>query len=257
MLLPLVFLCFLSIDSLQVPHGWQTYTSTHIDTSITIDGRLDEAAWNSAEWSSPFVDILGSPGKTPLFQTRMKIVWNDEYLFLGAHLTEPDLWATIRTRDSVMYRDNDFELFIDPDGDGRKYVELEINALGTVWDLLLMRTYREGGPALTDWNIKGLQSAVRLEGTLNNPADRDSGWTVEIAIPWATFDTLGVMSVPPVPGDSWRMNFSRVEWKLEVIDGRYRKTGLPEDNWVWSPQGVINMHLPERWGNVVFTDSRR
>jgi len=221
-----------------------------------VDGRLDEQAWDSAAWSPLFVDIRGGGAAKPRFATRMKMIWNHQFLFVGAQMQEPDLWGTIRTRDSVIYRDNDFEVFIDPDGDSRKYVELEINALGTVWDLLLMRTYKEGGPAITSWNIKGLQSAVHLDGTINNPADQDSGWTVEIAIPWATFDTLGTMSVPPRPGDQWRMNFSRVEWKLETVAGEYRKPHQKEDNWVWSPQGVVNMHLPDRWGTVVFVNPR-
>ena len=56
-------------------------------------------------------------------------------------------------RDSVIFRDNDFEVFIDPDGDTHAYYELEINALGTVWDLLLLKPYRDGGPAINGWDI--------------------------------------------------------------------------------------------------------
>jgi hypothetical protein len=49
------------------------------------------------------------------------------------------------------------------------------------------------------------------------------------------------------------MNFSRVEWQIEAGGHQYRKVpGKPEDNWVWSPQGVVNMHVPERWGYVQF-----
>ena len=49
------------------------------------------------------------------------------------------------------------------------------------------------------------------------------------------------------------MNFSRVEWRLRVKDGKYEKVpGTKEYNWVWSPQGVINMHVPEKWGTVRF-----
>jgi hypothetical protein len=59
---------------------------------------------------------------------------------------------------------------------------------------------------------------------------------------------------PPKEGDEWRVNFSRVQWRLDVVDGKYRKmAGTKEDNWVWSPQGVINMHVPEKWGVVRFT----
>jgi len=62
-------------------------------------------------------------------------------------------------------------------------------------------------------------------------------------------------------GDKWRINFSRVEWTYDVVDGKYvkrtdPKTGksLPENNWVWSPQGLVNMHFPEMWGFLLFSD---
>ena len=54
---------------------------------------------------------------------------------------------------------------------------------------------------------------------------------------------------PPNPGDRWRVNFSRVEWEFERYKGGYlKKEGVPCDNWVWSPMGVINMHEPHMWG---------
>jgi hypothetical protein len=94
---------------------------------------------------------------------------------------------------------------------------------------------------------------------LNDPRDRDRGWTVELAIPWTAFADSAGAPAPPRLGDAWRVNFSRVQWALDVADGSYRKradaaTGRPlaEDNWVWSPQGVVNMHLPEMWGVVQF-----
>ena len=66
------------------------------------------------------------------------------------------------TRDAVIYHDNDFEVFIDPDGDNHLYYELEINALGTEWDLLLVKPYRDGGPAVNAWDIQGLRTAVHV-----------------------------------------------------------------------------------------------
>ena len=50
---------------------------------------------------------------------------------------------------------------------------------------------------------------------------------------------------------------------MDVADGRYAKRlkpgskdPLPENNWVWSPQGAINMHMPERWGFVQFSGAQ-
>ena len=49
------------------------------------------------------------------------------------------------------------------------------------------------------------------------------------------------------------MNFSRVEWRFDPVDGKLvKRPGVREDNWVWSPMGVVDMHLPERWGYVEF-----
>jgi hypothetical protein len=234
------------------------YRAPWAATTPVIDGRLGDSAWAAAPWSEAFVDIEGSAKPAPRWATRVKMSWDSTCLYLAAELEEPDLWATIMTRDAVIYRDNDFEWFIDPDGDTNRYFELEINALGTVWDLFLDKPYRFGGRADNGWDITGLRSAVHLDGTLNDPTDRDRGWTVEMAIPWEAFADSGRTPVPPAAGARWRINFSRVQWELEVRDGTYQKRlgpegkPLPEHNWVWSPQGVINMHIPEHWGGITF-----
>jgi hypothetical protein len=230
---------------------------------IVVDGALDDPGWQSAAWTTTFVDIEGNSRPVPPLRTRVRMTWDERFFYIGADLEEPHLWATITRRDAVIFQDDDFEVFLDPDGDTRRYMELEINALGTVWDLFLPKPYREGGKAVNEWTITGLRAAVRLEGTLNNPRDRDRGWSVELALPWETLSDSGRITVPPRNGDRWRVNFSRVKWDLEVVDGGYRKrtdpaTGqpLPEHNWVWSPQGEINMHIPERWGLVTFAERR-
>jgi hypothetical protein len=230
--------------------------------ALTIDGRLDEASWKAAPWTDPFVDILGDRAPRPRFATRAKMLWDDDYFYFAADLEEPHLWATLTARDSVIFQDNDFEVFIDPDGDTHNYFELEINALATVWDLMLVQPYRDGGPAIHAWDIAGLKAAVDVRGTINRPSDRDDGWSVEIAIPWRILDEAAPGRRRPRDRERWRVNFSRVQWQLDIDDGRYAKRRdtatskpLPEDNWVWSPQGAVNMHMPERWGVVQFADA--
>lgn len=227
---------------------------------LSMDGRLDEAAWRTVPWSDRFVDI--ATDTPPKFATRVKLLWDDQFFYVGADLEEPDVWATLAERDSVIFQDNDFELFIDPDGDTHNYYELEVNALATVWDLMLVQPYRDGGPAIHAWDIAGLQAAVDIRGSLNRPGDRDEGWSIEIAMPWTILREAAPGRAAPKPGDQWRVNFSRVQWQTDVRDGRYAKrldsrTGKPlaEDNWVWSPQGAVNMHMPERWGFVQFSDA--
>lgn len=222
-----------------------------------VDGRLDEQAWQNTPWSHEFSDI--SSGALPPLRTRVRLMWDDQALYIGAMMEEPHLWATLTRRDAVIYRDPDFEVFLDPDGDGRHYFELEINPLGTEWDLLLTRPYLQDGSALNGFDLEGLQTAVHLQGSLNDPEDQDEWWSVEIAIPWTALEVHAGRPLPPRPGDIWRMNFSRVQWQVETVNGGYVKVTdeggepLPEDNWVWSPQGVINMHIPRHWGFVEFT----
>ncbi|MCS6831037.1 MAG: carbohydrate-binding family 9-like protein [bacterium] len=221
---------------------------------LVIDGKLDDEAWQTAAWTEDFVDIEGDIRPRPRFRTRAKMLWDDQYFYIGAEMEEPHVWATLTEHDSVIFHDNDFEVFIDPDGDNHNYYEIEINALNTVWDLRLPKPYRDGGPALNEWEIPGLKTAVHIEGTLNNPFDRDKGWSVEMAIPWEVLAEFAGCPCPPRNGDQWRVNFSRVEWQVRVVNGRYRKVpNTPEDNWVWTPQGAIDMHRPERWGYVQFS----
>ncbi len=220
---------------------------------LTIDGRLDDAAWKTVPWTADFVDIEGDAKPRPRFRTRVKMTWDDEYLYVAADMEEPHVWATLTAHDSVIFHDNDFEVFIDPNGDTLEYYEFEINALNTGWDLFLDKPYRFGGKARNEWEIPGLRTAVHIRGTLNDPRDADEGWSVELAFPWKALAPFARRPAPPQPGDEWRINFSRVEWQHRIVNGRYEKVpGTKEDNWVWSPQGVINMHVPDKWGRLRF-----
>ena len=228
------------------------YACARAGSKIRIDGKLDDAAWKPAPWTDWFVDIRGTGWPKPRFRTRAKMLWDDDYLYVGAQLEEPDVWGTLTQHDSVIFRDNDFEVFLNPTGDTLNYFEFEINALNTGWDLFLAKPYKKGGKADNSWEIPGLLTAVAIDGTLNHPGDRDRGWSVELAFPWSAFRERSGMGRPE-PGAEWRINFSRVEWQVRVAGGKYEKLpGLREDNWVWSPQGLVDMHVPEHWGFVKF-----
>lgn len=232
------------------------YICYRTKAKITIDGKLTE--WRNVAATDAFVDIEGDRKPRPRFASRVKMLWDHQYFYIAADLAEPHVWATLTKRDSVIFQDNDFEVFIDPNGDRNEYYEFEINALNTGWDLFLPKPYRDGGKAQDNWDIIGLKTAVHINGTLNDPKDKDKGWSVEIAMPWKALAEYAHKATPPHDGDEWRVNFSRVEWQHEIIAGQYRKVAhTKEDNWVWSPQGVIDMHRPEMWGVVHFTETRK
>lgn len=230
------------------------YVCVRATAPPVIDGKLDDLAWASAPWTDDFQDIEGDRKPRPRFRTRAKMLWDDEFFYVAAELEEPHVWATLTQHDAVIFHDNDFEIFIDPDGDNQEYYEIEINALNTEWDLLLRKAYRDGGPAVNAWEVPGLRTATHVRGTINDPSDRDASWTVEFAIPWKVLAEFAHRPAPPRDGDQWRVNFSRVEWQTIVAGKAYKKVPKTrEDNWVWSPQGAIDMHRPERWGFVQFS----
>jgi hypothetical protein len=243
-------------------HPPRSYDAPYATSAIALDGKGDDAAWASVPWTEPFVDIEGTDRPAPAHETRVKMCWDDRNLYVLAHMEEPHIWATYSVRDQIVFHENDIEIFIDPDGDSLEYYEIEVNALGTIFDLQLRRPYRSGGPALHEWDTPGLKVAVHLDGTINDPSDTDRSWTCEMAIPWTALrplpDPAGAppaqrAAMPPRPGDTWRINFSRVHWDIEPHGTGYRKVeGRPEWNWVWTPQWVIDMHVPWHWGYVSF-----
>ncbi|MDH7493584.1 MAG: carbohydrate-binding family 9-like protein [Candidatus Saccharicenans sp.] len=259
---PPLFSDLYKVEEPKISPALRYYMCHRTAEPIVIDGWLEENSWKKVYWSEDFLDIEGKSKPRPRYKTRVKMLWDDEYFYIGAELEEPHVWATLTARDSIIYQDNDFEVFIDPDGDSHNYYELEINALNTVWDLFLVKPYRDGGPPIHSWDIQGLKTAVRVDGTINNPADKDRGWSVEIAIPWEVLKEAAPLKKKPESGDRWRINFSRVEYRTVVENGTYVKMKdktsgqvLPEDNWTWAPQGLINIHYPEMWGYVQFTST--
>ena len=173
-----------------IPFQPKIHICYQTETSITIDGRANEPDWQNATWTAPFMDIEGQLKPTPKLDTKAKMLWDDTYFYVYAKLDEPHVWATLKNRDDIIFQDDDFEVFIDPDGDAHNYFELEINAHNTLWDLFMMWPYRQqNGPNnLFHWNINGIKTATYIEGTLNDPSDEDKYWSVENGHPLGCAD---------------------------------------------------------------------
>lgn len=244
-------------------------------TPPAIDGDVFKAVWEKVPWSEPFMEIRGEadapPGTQPTeaHRTRMKMLWDDEYLYIAAAMDFPagyELIAKFTEKNSPIYHtDSDFEVFIDPAGCNHSYKELELNAINTVWNLMLTKPYANGGGERSGriakpgephfWDVKAQKTATRItHGALHSP-EAPAQWCCELAIAHSDSQDLAPVRGPqPAVGNSWRINFSRVEKKGDV-------------NWVWSPQvvwspsdqryvGQVNMHLPDAFGYVVFADER-
>lgn len=249
-----------------------------------LDGRLDHPDWLAAEKSPRFVDMAtGEPG---LLDTKAAALWDEEYLYIGFWVEEPYPNAELTERDSLIFRENDVEIFIDG---GDSYYEFEVNARNTVYevffiwrdaykkggrfhlpefDLLEREAYSFGGNfdreektfwkgthprgtrwAFLDWDFPGMKSAVHVDGTLNNSSRPSRGWTVELAFPWEGMKHLANgRSLPPKPGDEWRLFFGRFQ-KLEVGESEIQAA------WCWTPHGTYDTHMPEKFTPIFFSES--
>jgi hypothetical protein len=218
-----------------------TYVCYKAPAVITIDGILSAEEWDLVPSMSAFVDIAGDGQPEPFLQTNVKMVYDEKGLYLAARMEEPNIRADMTEHDSPLYLNNNFEFFFNPTNDTHNYVEYEVNALGTEWDLFLTKPYRDGGLAFSNWEFMGMESAVHLDGTINNPNDTDTSWSVEIFLPWPSVYQLKPGKNKPEAGEQIRANFSRAEWEENKEGSHF---------WAWAPSNAKNIHFPEFWGFI-------
>lgn len=263
------------------------YECLRVDEDILVDGKLSENAWKRVCWSEPFVKM--DTGAAVQFDSRIALLWDDEFLYVAFRFEDEEIWGThVEHHDHVYHRDSDAEIFIEGDG---VYYELGTNAINTIYEVLWTwlepvvdrqavavinrlfsaenglyflprRNEKLGRFGETDWQLPGLKHAVAIDGSLNNPAIRDVGWTVEMALPWAGLTVLGRANCPPIAGDTWRIGASRCQHFRQTSDAAqiqqigempHPRQGYSVD-WSWNCHGFVNMHIPERWSVIRFVD---
>lgn len=253
------------------------YTAFHVSTPIKVDGVLDESAWQKVPKSPRFTDII--TGKPTLYDTRAAVLWDEKNLYVAYWVEEPNVAATLTHHNEPIYQNNDVELFI---AGKDTYYEFEINALNTIYEVFFIweEAYERGGYAAVPefrrsnpevrpfngvgftthprgprlgswaWTFPGMQTAVHIDGKLNQNTGQDKGWTVELALPWAGMKWLAKAddrALPPKSGDVWRIDFSRFN--------QYKAPAPANDSggWFWSRHGIWDSHIPECFPYVTFS----
>jgi hypothetical protein len=214
---------------------------------IKIDGKLDEAAWQSAPVLGPFVDVAsGEANKTFPVNGKARLLWNDEGLYVGFDVEDKDVLGGFPKdkKDPHLWTKDTVELMIDPgpEGDNQDYYEIQIGPQNLVFDSAFdkyndPRKEPDGPFGHEEWSAN-LKSAVVVSGTLDKSDDEDKGYTVEALIPWKSFSKA--KKTPPALGDVWRMNFYAMQANAGVG---------------WSAiLGQGNFHKASRFGRVRFTE---
>jgi len=221
------------------------YEAKRADGPITIDGKLDEETWRKAP---TMVLTLREGTGAPEQATEARVLWDDDALYVAFVCHDDEMWATMTERDMKLWQEEVVEVFLDPNGTGDPYFEIEVNPLNKVVDLRFIRSLKGlRSPRTLSWDCKGFKKAVVAEGTVHTwtstqaPGGR---WTVEMAIPFAALDSLP--NSPPKPGDAWKANFYRID--------RPAALGEEDDEYsCWSPIVISgSYHTLERFGTLVF-----
>jgi len=262
--------------------GLPEYEARKLKGKLTIDGVLDEADWQRAQTVSLLTTSLG---RKPKLKTAARMLWDDEAIYLAFACDDPDVHAPLTKHDDDLWKHDLVEVFVDVDGNANQYLELHAAPSGALADVI----WADFDPK-TDWftapgwkhfklstckgaiTVSGMQVAVKVNGTLNEPDDTDKGYVVEWRIPFAglrkvvpdvtkskpwPIDMTRFEQIPvkkPTVGTVWRMNFNRCDDSTKMITkNRKGKDVVQCEYTAWSPP-IRSNHMPFRFGKVTFVE---
>jgi hypothetical protein len=178
--------------------------------SVTIDGSLEESIWSACPSLS-----LTPMGDAPGLETEVRAFVGGEHLFIGARLEDEHIWGNLKERDSDTWTQEVLEFFMDADRTPSNYLELQVTPNNTIFDAHFEEQLGRGEGSRDEqidrakaFNIEGLETAVEVDGTINDKADTDSAWTVEMKMP---LTSLPGVDGRPSNGDTWAVNFYRFD----------------------------------------------
>jgi hypothetical protein len=213
-----------------------SYLCRYTATPVQIDGRLDDAAWQAA----PSVQLVrNEDGAKPRFETTARLLWDDDYLYVGYACADSQIYATMTERDDPLWDQEVVEIFLDANGDEIGYIEIEVNPLNALVDLYVLNRPPYPMRPLFDWDSEGIRHEVLVDGDPRQPDSVDRAWSAEIAIPWEDF--LTAPHLPPKDGDVWRMNLYRIDRYLGQ-----------QELYAWSPTRCETFHVPRCFGEIAF-----
>ena len=198
-----------------------------------IDGSFEsEPAWRDALVLDRFYHTL--KGTTAEKKTVVRLMWDEINLYVAMTAEDEYLQSKYTKHDDELWHEDAFEIFIDPKGNKKHYFELQISPKAVMFDSYLP-AYRKNH---NEWSSE-TKSAVAVDGTVNDSQGGDTGWSAELAIPFASMKEGG--GVSPVAGDTWNMNFFRID--VTQTKPRYS---------AWSPPLRGDFHALDKFRAVEF-----
>jgi hypothetical protein len=192
------------------------YICNYTPTPITIDGSLTDPAWAGGNFI-PF--HLPCSDEEPLSKTEARMLWDDNYLYVGFKAYDQDIWGYLTERNDTTCSEDVLEIFFKTHPDKDPYFNFEINALGTIYDAYNLKRHAGGEDhhRWKRWDIEGIKTGIFIKGELNNPDVIDEYWQLEVAIPFAGLPTMAGKA--PNPGDTWLFHLARYDYSIHLPNG--------------------------------------
>jgi hypothetical protein len=210
---------------------------------ININGRVDDIAWDDAQVLKNFA-VFWQKRKAKT-ATTARLLWNDRYFFFAAEMEDDDLFADVKEHNGITWENDVFEMFLKPAESKPAYYEFQVTPLNTQLELFLPSRGSGGYRRFGKEPSLGMESAVRLNGTLNKWEDKDKGWSVEGRIPWTAFKPTGGR---PKPGDKWRFALCRYDYSARLDRPELSST---------APLTRSDFHRYEDYGTLEFVGPKK
>jgi hypothetical protein len=215
-----------------------SYTVYRARAPITIDGFLEELDWQSAPSVGAFQFPWTVSGEKE--QTEVKMLWDDKYLYVSYTCDDKHIWAEHYTTNTDTYKDDCVEMFWSPHNETAEwypYFMFEMNCIGN-----LLSVFNSGDKSIFQNEIMPPHMAQSIRGTVNNDADADTTWVLEIAIRFDDYPELTTRT--PKAGDIWRVGLNRCGGKTNPQSSQWSPSQTPKSNF----------HRPQDFGRIIFSD---
>jgi len=229
----------------------------HTAVTPRVDGSPNDPAWNSEPLIPSLTLSLGpdAAGLKPQ-RTSINLAWDEKYLYLRYMCYDDHIDSKFRHHDDPIYAADAVELFIDPKGDQREWIEIEVSPNNVVFDQLAVLTADPvSGPdhvLLPDvlnrdwwmnlsWTLDGLRTATSRIKENGNVV----GWVADLAVPAdPLLRRLGKKSFEPM---TLRANLLRYDY---IKTAGTEKKQLVALNWAPVKYGCPHIS-PEAMGSIV------
>ena len=231
----LSFLVSAALSSAAVPE----YQVLRTTGRVVIDGILNEADWAAAKPVGDFQFPWWTVGEKE--QTVAKMLWDDKFLYVAYFCYDKHAWADHYSTNDDTYADDCVEIFWNPNpAAGKSYNMFEMNCIG---NLLAVYNDFKTSIKLRERRIMVPHIGRTIQGTVNNDADTDTSWILEIAIRFADYPEL-FSATTPKDGDMWRVGLNRCGGKVNEQKSQWSPSQTPKPSF----------HVPDDFGKIFFVN---